>query len=230
MRRRRWSAPSRRVVLFAAFAVLVVSPFQPTVAAQDEERVTIPLNEYKNSGVSGTATLTGTDGDTRVVMELRGEPVTGEHPTHIHTGTCADFDPDPTYPLTTVILDPVSDEGVSETQVEGVRLRDLLADDYVVLVHKSAQELTNYYVCGDVKVNAEDGAEDEARRAEESTERGSAGGTDGEGGAGGTARLPGSGVGAAAADEAFPSAVLVGLALLSALAAAGLRLGRGARG
>jgi hypothetical protein len=122
-------------------------------AAQDNLSLTIPLNEYENSGVSGTATLEATEGGTHVEMSLRGEPLTGNHPTHIHTGTCADFDPDPTYPLTTVILSDVSDTGVSETTVEDVRLRDLLDADYVILVHKSAEELTNYFVCGDIKMS-----------------------------------------------------------------------------
>ena len=119
--------------------------------------ITIPLNEYQNSGVSGTATLAADGRATRVAMELSGEQVTGNHPTYIHTGTCADFDPDPTYPLTAVILSDVSNAGVSETTVEDVRLRDLLASDYVILVHKSAEELTNYFVCGDIKSDSRTG-------------------------------------------------------------------------
>lgn len=143
-----WAIVLAEFVVFAAFT-------QATpVAAQDNESVTLPLNEYMNSGVSGTATLEPRGNATRVTMELSGEPVTGDHPTHIHTGTCADFDPDPTYPLTTVILDDVSDAGTSVTTVEDVRLRDLLRDDYVILVHKSAEELTNYFVCGDIKMSA----------------------------------------------------------------------------
>lgn len=43
------------------------------VAAQDDERLTIPLNEHENSGVSGTATLTAEDENTRVSMELSGD-------------------------------------------------------------------------------------------------------------------------------------------------------------
>ena len=35
-----------------------------------------------------------------------------------------------------------------------VRLRDLRRDDYVILVHKSPEELTNYFVCGDIKRSA----------------------------------------------------------------------------
>jgi hypothetical protein len=138
---------------FVAIAVTLAAP----AAAQDNLSLSIPLKEYENSGVSGTATLEATDGGTHVEMSLRGEPVTGNHPTHIHTGTCADFDPNPTYPLTTVILSDVGDTGVSETTVEDVRLRDLLDSDYVILVHKSAEELTNYFVCGDIKADGRTG-------------------------------------------------------------------------
>lgn len=141
-------------IVLVGFVVLAAFTSEAPVAAQDNESITIQLKEYKNSGVSGTATLDSFGNDTSVAMELSGDPVTGNHPTHIHTGTCANFDPDPTYPLTTVILDDVSDAGTSETTVEGVRLRDLLRADYVILVHKSAEELTNYFVCGDIKMSA----------------------------------------------------------------------------
>jgi hypothetical protein len=143
-------------IVLACLIATVVTPAAPA-AAQDNLSLSIPLKEYENSGVSGTATLEATDGGTHVEMSLRGEPVTGNHPTHIHTGTCADFDPNPTYPLTTVILSDVSDAGVSETTVEDVRLRDLLDADYVILVHKSAEELTNYFVCGDIKADGRTG-------------------------------------------------------------------------
>ena len=105
MRWWRWSVPGRRVMVLAVLVALAVAAFQRPSAAQDNDGITIALNEYENPGVSGTAALTAMGGDTRVSMELSGEPVTGNHPTHIHTGTCTDFDPDPTYPLTTVILE-----------------------------------------------------------------------------------------------------------------------------
>lgn len=149
----RWTS-CWRVIVPVALLGLMVAAFQPMAAAQDEESITIPLKEYKNSGVSGTATLTASSVDTRVSMLLSGDPVTGNHPTHIHTGTCDNFDPNPTYPLTTVILNEVSEVGTSDTTVEGVRLQDLLRSDFVILVHKSAEELTNYYVCGDIKASA----------------------------------------------------------------------------
>jgi len=121
-------------------------------AAQgDPEDLTIALNEYEDSGVSGWAALT-LDGDgVRVAMAIEGDPVTSDHPTHIHTGTCADFDPNPTYPLTTFVLDPLSSDSTSKTTVDDVSLDELLADDYVIVAHKSARELTTYFVCGDIK-------------------------------------------------------------------------------
>lgn len=123
----------------------------PAVAQDDEEALTIALNEYEGSGVSGWATLTHSGDGVRVEMAVEGEAVTGDHPTHIHTGTCADFDPNPTYPLTTVILDPLTADGTSATTVDEVTLDELLAADHVILVHKSTEELTNYFVCGDLK-------------------------------------------------------------------------------
>ncbi len=153
MERQHRSISHWRTLPIAVVMALVTMAFVSPILAQ-EDSITISLREYQRSGVSGSATLTADEQNTRVVMELSGDPVTGNHPTHIHTGTCADFDPDPTYPLTTVILDEVSDEGVSDSTVEDVSLESLLGADYVILVHKSAEELTNYYVCGDIKMSA----------------------------------------------------------------------------
>jgi hypothetical protein len=152
MRRPRSVSRGWRILLagFLAFAALGAS--QPLGAKND--RVTVPLREYENSGVSGTATLKQTDEGLHVSMTLTGEPLSGNHPAHIHTGTCADFDPDPIYPLTTVILDDVSKTGMSNSTVEDVELDDLLRDDYVILVHESPDELTNYLVCADIKMSA----------------------------------------------------------------------------
>jgi hypothetical protein len=132
------------VAIVAAIAIL------PAAVAAQAESVTIPLNELDVPGVSGTATLTANGDGTDVEMMLSGPGVTGDHPTHIHTGTCDDFDPNPLYPLTTVILDPVDDQGESATEVDDVSLDELLADDFVILVHQSMDELTTYLVCGEI--------------------------------------------------------------------------------
>lgn len=197
--------------------------------AQDVADLTIPLNEYEGSGVSGSATLSPDGETTGVAMELSGDRLTGDHPTHIHVGTCDDFDPDPTYPLTTVILDEVSEAGLSETEVDDVSLPELLDDDHVILVHKSAEELTTYFVCGDIKRGAETETETEdetgaggAAEAEvEVVDEAGAAGTDG------TSRLPSSGTGLAAGNvgPALPG-VAAALAALAAASLAGLLLTR----
>ncbi len=183
MRRQHRPLGHRYPVAIAAVIAVTCAALLSPVAAQDDGRLTIPLNENENSGVSGTATLAAEGENTRVSLELSGDPVTGDHPSHIHTGTCADFDPDPLYPLTTVILDEVSDEGESDTTVEDVALDDLLDDDHVILVHPSAEELYPEWVCGDIKADGGDGAEQAGVG----------------GGAGGTTRMPSSGVGSVAA-------------------------------
>ena len=58
-----------------------------------ESALTLTLAEQKDSGQSGTATLTA-DGDaqTRVVVELSNPPGPAQ-PSHIHSGTCDDIGP-----------------------------------------------------------------------------------------------------------------------------------------
>jgi plastocyanin len=79
------------------------------------------------------------------------------HPAHVHVGSCADLDPNPTYPLDDVAL--VDDEPAgaasalpvaqSVTELD-VALDDLLDDAYAINVHASADDLATYIACGDV--------------------------------------------------------------------------------
>src|SRR5215213_2927598 len=73
-------------------------------AAEDSSTVKIDLNELNDSGVSGTATLTD-NGDGTTTVDIQVEGATGDHPAHIHKGTCDDLDPNPLYPLTNVDAD-----------------------------------------------------------------------------------------------------------------------------
>jgi hypothetical protein len=140
-------------VLIIGFAM--VMPTLSVRAQNTPETITIALSEYQNSSVSGWATLTAEEEGIAVQMAVEGDQVTGDHPTHIHTGTCENFDPSPTFPLTTIVLDPLSADGVSQSSVPDVSLDELLSGDYVILVHKSTDELTNYFVCGDIKTSNE---------------------------------------------------------------------------
>ena len=158
------STKVRRFAALTLFAVLVALPFGAVTAQEERTSISVELQEFEDSGISGTAILTATaDGGTQVAMELQGAELDGDHPTHIHTGTCDDFDPDPLYPLETVELSAVNQEGISETTVEDVTLESLREGDYVILVHQSLEELTNYLVCGEIS----GGTEIEAAEAEQ---------------------------------------------------------------
>src|SRR4051812_18697720 len=78
------------------------------------------------------------------------------HPAHIHAGTCDQLG-DVVIPLTDVAVpngeakgastaEPVS---VSDTVVD-MSLDDLLAGDYAVNVHESAENIGEYIACGDI--------------------------------------------------------------------------------
>lgn len=228
------SAFGRLVMVTFLVAMIALATVVPG-AAQDQEQpesVTIDLNEYQESGVSGSATLTAEGDEVIVSSQIEGEMVTGDHPTHIHTGTCEDFDPDPTFPLNTVVLDPVDNEGVSETRVDAVSLDELLRGDWVILIHKSAEELTNYLVCGEIKAGGEDGQDTGQQKGVGGV--GSTGGSGGHDtghkpGTGSTAAVPASGAGtmAGGSDGDIALLTLIGtLAIAAAAAAVAIHRGR----
>jgi len=108
-----------------------------------EEALTIDLEEQNDSGISGTATITPTGTDEfEVLVELEGAGA-GPQPAHIHAGSCADLDPTPRYPLTSV------EEGRSETTVQASPL-DLVSQPHAINVHKSETEADVYVACGDL--------------------------------------------------------------------------------
>jgi len=94
--------------------------------------------------------------------QAHGDP----HPAHIHAGTCDTLDPNPAYPLSNVSDEflngdtaTAGDEvGASEEslEVEGstttvdVSLDDLLASEYAINVHESAENAQNYIACGNI--------------------------------------------------------------------------------
>jgi hypothetical protein len=55
--------------------------------AQETDSVTLQLTPSRDSGVSGTATLTNVEGGVKVELDMRGLPETGvEHINHFHGG------------------------------------------------------------------------------------------------------------------------------------------------
>lgn len=101
------------------------------------------LDIQNNSGESGIATLSESDGKTLVTLALDGAPAGVTQPAHIHTGSCETIG-GVKYPLTFPI------DGVSETLL-GVSFDQLLGElPLAINVHKSVAEASVYVSCGDV--------------------------------------------------------------------------------
>jgi len=133
------------VWLVVGVFMLVVS-FTYTKAAGEEavtsETVTVELEAVNNSGVSGKATLTPVDNNTKVLINLTGAPEGIAQPAHIHQGTCENLG-GPKYPLEAV------KNGESETTVD-VKLSDITTGDFAINVHKSEKEISTYVACGGI--------------------------------------------------------------------------------
>lgn len=102
------------------------------------------LEELNASGQSGTATLTALNGQTRVTLDLAGNPAGVAQPAHIHVGVCPDVGT-VRYPLESPV------DGRSETVID-VSLVDLLDQlPLAINVHKSPQEAAVYFACGNIQ-------------------------------------------------------------------------------
>jgi Domain of unknown function (DUF4331) len=103
--------------------------------------VTIKLDELNDSGISGTATLSPDADKTKVVLKVKG--ATGDHPVHIHNGTCSNLQ-DVVFPLTNIDAN-----GDSETTVD-IKLDDLLDGEFAINAHLSADQISTYVACGEI--------------------------------------------------------------------------------
>src|SRR5215207_9003946 len=107
----------------------------------------VQLTPSRDSGVSGTATLTDVESGVRVTLNMRGLPEAGvKHINHIHGGgTCADDRAGRTAPVT-IPLNPVvaKDDGTGSatTTIEGVSLAKLFGEDKerFILLHAKTKE------------------------------------------------------------------------------------------
>jgi hypothetical protein len=130
-------------ILVAALALMVI--FRGMAFAHDGM---VTLTEQNGSGQNGMATLTDMgNGMTMVTLEISNGTTTPQ-PAHIHAGTCANLDPKPAYPLSSVV------NGKSETMVDA-DVDDLLAGDYAINVHKSPTEASIYVSCGNIVESAD---------------------------------------------------------------------------
>ena len=128
------------ILVVAVLALVALGGVRATYA--QGETVTVNLMEQNGSGQNGTATLTANGDMTMVVVSISGGSATPQ-PAHIHDGTCANLNPKPTYPLTSLV------DGKSETMVPA-SLSSLVNGVYAINVHKSGPEASVYVSCGDI--------------------------------------------------------------------------------
>jgi hypothetical protein len=140
-------------ITLVAAGLLAIAAIGPA-AAQDT--VDVDLDEVDGSGVTGTATLSADNGQTTVSIEIEGGPEGGVHPVHIHDGTCEDLG-GVAYPLDDI------EDSMSETTVD-VALEDLLAGEYAINIHLSADDMATWVACGNLPsapAEEDDAAEEE---------------------------------------------------------------------
>jgi hypothetical protein len=115
--------------------------------AQEGKSVELQLTPSRDSGVSGTATLTDVEGGVKVELNMQDLPEEGvEHINHIHGGgTCAEDRKGRTAPVTiplNTIVPNADGAGSATTTVEDVALDQLLGDDQhrFILLHAEVKK------------------------------------------------------------------------------------------
>ena len=116
-------------------------------SALAQEAKSVQLTPSRDSGVSGTASLTDVEGGVRVQLNMRGLPEAGvKHINHIHGGgTCAEDRAGRTAPVTIPLNTVVAKEdgtGSATTTIEGVTLAGLFAKDKdrFILLHAKTEQ------------------------------------------------------------------------------------------
>ena len=129
-------------VLVAVALALVLSP----VARAEEDVLEVSLEEWKGSGVTGTAVITDNgNGTSTVSIQMENNVDTEAQPAHIHEGACRGAIPSVRFPLNDVIGDR------SKTEVKA-SLEELTSKPLYINIHRSAEELDKVTVCGPIQL------------------------------------------------------------------------------
>jgi hypothetical protein len=138
----------KRVATMVFGAILLASlVLGGSAFAQEEKSEQLQLTPSRDSGVSGTATLTDVEGGVKVELSMKGLPEEGvKHINHFHGGgTCADDRDGRTAPVT-IPLNPVvanaDGTGSATSTVKDVTLDQLLGDDQhrFILLHDKVKK------------------------------------------------------------------------------------------
>jgi len=107
--------------------------------------VSIKLGEQNDSGETGTAMLTETNGKVTVRITMTGAPAGVDQPAHIHTGACPGVG-DVKYPLTNL------KNGQSTTTLNTTLSQLQTQLPLGINVHKSTTDTKTYVACGDLDI------------------------------------------------------------------------------
>ncbi len=121
-------------------------------------------------GLVGAAALVAT-GLMGLSASAQDDAVVAGHPAHVHSGTCAELDPNPLVPLADVTVPLVGDDedqaptsedikGAIDQPLVEVSFNDELDTDvtfdqlfetsHAINLHESAENIQNYIACGDI--------------------------------------------------------------------------------
>jgi Cu/Zn superoxide dismutase len=154
-------------VVFGATLLASLVLLSGSALAQGTQSAELKLTPSRNSGVSGTATLTNVEGGVRVKLNMKGLPQAGiKHINHIHGGgTCADDRAGNTAPVTIPLNNVVAKDdgtGSATTTIQDVTLNELFGGDQerFILLHAKTvkgQGVPPGISCADLVRGAADG-------------------------------------------------------------------------
>lgn len=146
-------------VSLVAAGLLTIAALAP---AAGQSIFSVPLDDVDDSGVTGGASVRGVDGQVEVTVFISEGDEGGEHPVHVHEGTCEELG-DVAYPLENIT------DGESVTTLD-LELSELMTGDYAINAHQSEDEMDVNIMCGNVPAIEGLGADDEEEEAAEDDE------------------------------------------------------------
>ena len=138
----------KRVVSIVFGATLLASlVLGGSALAKGEKSAQLKLTPSRDSGVSGTATLTDVEDGVKVELQMQGLPEEGvKHINHFHGGgTCADDRDGRTAPVTiplNTVVAKADGTGSATSTIKDVTLKELLGNDQhrFILLHAKVKE------------------------------------------------------------------------------------------
>ena len=126
-----------------AGAVETAESLAESLEGELEEALTRDLQEQNGSGITGTVKLEPRGQESvRVEIKLTGGDESASYPAHVHTGSCANLNPTPEYPLENV----QNNESTTTINASPV---ELFVGEYAVNVH-DATDPSRYVACADI--------------------------------------------------------------------------------